>query len=100
MANNLPTEKKTMAVSLLAEGSSIRSIERITGIHRDTIMRLGVNIGQACHRLHRQKMQNLQRSHREGANDKGERFVAVLEIPPVESAETAVRASIMADLKR
>jgi len=39
-------------------------------------------------------------SHREGENDEGERFVAVLEIPPVESPITAVRASIMADAKR
>lgn len=38
-------------------------------------------------------------SHREGKNDEGERFVAVLEIPPVESAETAVQASILADAK-
>jgi hypothetical protein len=38
-------------------------------------------------------------SHREGKHDEGERFVAVLEIPPVESAETAVQASIMADAK-
>ena len=29
MANQLSTEKKTMAVSMLCEGSSIRSIERI-----------------------------------------------------------------------
>ena len=39
-------------------------------------------------------------SHREGPGDQGERFVAVLEIPPVESAKTAVRASIMACGKR
>ena len=39
-------------------------------------------------------------SHREGENDQGERFVAVLEIPPVESAVTVVRASIMADAKK
>lgn len=38
-------------------------------------------------------------SHPEGPDDKGERFVTVLEIPPVESAVTAVRASIVADLK-
>ena len=38
-------------------------------------------------------------SHREGPNDQGERFVTVLEIPPVESAKTAVQASIMADSK-
>ena len=39
-------------------------------------------------------------SHREGENDEGERFVTVLEIPPVESAVTAVRASILADKKK
>ena len=39
-ANIFETEKKVLAVSMLAEGNSIRSIERITGIHRDTIMRL------------------------------------------------------------
>ena len=30
----------------------------------------------------------------------GDRFVAVLEIPPVDSANTAVRASIAAELKK
>ena len=39
-------------------------------------------------------------SHREGEGDEGERFVAVLEIPPVVSPITAVRASIMADAKK
>ena len=33
-------------------------------------------------------------SHPEGPDDKGERFVAVLEIPPVESPITAVRAEL------
>lgn len=80
MANNLPIEKKVTAVSMLAEGTSIRSIERITGIHRDTVMRLGV-------------------SHREGKDDSGERFVAVLEIPPIVSPEAAVRAQIVKDVK-
>ena len=41
MANNLPIEIKTAAISMLCEGSSIRAIERITKVHRDTIMRLG-----------------------------------------------------------
>jgi hypothetical protein len=39
-------------------------------------------------------------SHRDGQNDEGERFVAVLEIPPVVSALTAVRVSIVADGKK
>jgi hypothetical protein len=38
-------------------------------------------------------------SHPEGCDDKGERFVTVLEIPPVESAVTAVRASMVANSK-
>lgn len=42
MANNLSSDKKALVVSMLCEGSSIRAIERITGIHRDTIMRLAV----------------------------------------------------------
>jgi len=59
MANNLTTEKKVMAVSLLAEGSSIRSIERITGVHRDTVMRLGVRVGEGCKRVMDARMRNL-----------------------------------------
>lgn len=38
-------------------------------------------------------------SHPEGDDNKGERFVAVLEIPPVESAQTAVKVSIVSDIK-
>src|SRR5688572_27056821 len=59
MANNLQTEKKVMAVSMLAEGNSIRSIERITGIHRDTIMRLGIRVGEACSKIQDDRFRNL-----------------------------------------
>ena len=37
MVNNLPFEKKERAISELCEGTSIRAIERMTGVHRDTI---------------------------------------------------------------
>jgi IS1 family transposase len=59
MANNLPTEKKVAVVSMLAEGSSIRAIERITGINRNTIMNLGVRIGTACVKIMDAKMRGL-----------------------------------------
>lgn len=59
MANTLPTEKKIMAIHMLCEGSSIRSIERITNIHRDTVMRLGVRVGQGCRQLLDTKMRDL-----------------------------------------
>ena len=38
-------------------------------------------------------------SHLDGKHDERTRFVAVLEIPPVESAETAVRVQIVKDAK-
>lgn len=60
MANVLPIDKQITVVSSLCEGSSIRSIERITGIHRDTVMRLGVKIGQGCTALMDAKMRNLE----------------------------------------
>lgn len=39
--NVLKAEKKIAVVSALVEGIGIRSIERLTGVHRDTIMRHG-----------------------------------------------------------
>jgi IS1 family transposase len=59
MGNELKTEKKAQVVSLLCEGNSIRSIERITGIHRDTVMRLGVRIGTACAKIQDEKLRGL-----------------------------------------
>lgn len=58
--NKLSTERQIQVVSALVEGSSIRAIERMTGIHRDTIMRLGVRTGVACQRLMDEKMRGLQ----------------------------------------
>jgi IS1 family transposase len=63
MANILATEKKVAIVSALAEGSGIRQIERMTGVHRDTIMRLGVKVGQGCAELLDAKMRDLSCGH-------------------------------------
>jgi IS1 family transposase len=59
MANILNTDKQIAVIAALAEGSSIRSIERMTGVHRDTIMRLGVKVGQGCTALMDDKMRDL-----------------------------------------
>ena len=59
MANELKSETKAQVVSLLCEGNSIRSIERVTAVHRDTIMRLGVRIGTACAKIQDEKMRGL-----------------------------------------
>jgi IS1 family transposase len=47
----LPREKALMALRLLVEGCSIRSIERTTELHRDTILRLLVMVGEKCNRI-------------------------------------------------
>lgn len=47
----LPMEKATLCVHLLTEGSSIRSTERVTGVHRDTICRLLRKVGAKCEDL-------------------------------------------------
>jgi IS1 family transposase len=59
MANVLNIDKQIAVIGALAEGSSIRSIERITGIHRDTIMRLGVKVGCGCANVLDAKMRDL-----------------------------------------
>src|SRR6266550_6037683 len=59
MANVLSADKQTAIIAALAEGSSIRSIERITGIHRDTVMRLGVKVGKGCAKLLDGRMRDL-----------------------------------------
>ena len=46
--NVLPREKKIQVITALVEGCSIRSIERMYDVHRDTIMRLMVRTGQHC----------------------------------------------------
>jgi IS1 family transposase len=59
MANNLPTEKKVSVISMLAEGTSIRAVERITGVNQNTIMSLGRRIGEACKKIMDEKMRGL-----------------------------------------
>jgi IS1 family transposase len=59
MANNLKIEKKVAVISMLAEGASILAVERITGIHEDTIGRLALRVGQACKNIMDEKMRGL-----------------------------------------
>lgn len=59
MANILPKEKQITVVGALAEGNSIRSIERMTGINRNTIMSLGVRVGKACEKIMDEEMRGL-----------------------------------------
>src|SRR5262245_14094219 len=50
--NVLSRDKQIQVISALTEGMSIRAVERLTGVHRDTIMRLGAKVGRGCAELH------------------------------------------------
>lgn len=45
MVNVLGDDERTVVIGALADGNAIRAIERQTGIHRDTIMKLGFRVG-------------------------------------------------------
>jgi transposase-like protein/IS1 family transposase len=47
----VPVEKALLILTLLCEGSGIRSIARTTGCHQATILRLLVRVGAGCERL-------------------------------------------------
>ena len=55
----IPQDRAVMALQLLLEGNSIRSTERITGMDRNTIMRLLVLAGKKCEHLMRVKIEHL-----------------------------------------
>jgi transposase len=57
--NKLKQEKQEMVLSLLVEGNSIRSVERITGVHRDTVMRLMLHAGEKAKMILNNKMRDL-----------------------------------------
>jgi transposase-like protein/IS1 family transposase len=44
----LPFDRAVFCLRLLLEGTSIRSVERLTGVHRDTILSVLVNAGERC----------------------------------------------------
>jgi hypothetical protein len=44
--------RRSQVINCLVEGNSIRSTERMTDTHRDTVMRLGVEVGTGCAKAH------------------------------------------------
>jgi transposase-like protein/IS1 family transposase len=55
----LPLEKAVMVLNMLLEGNSIRSIQRMTGIEKKTILKLLVLAGEKCERLLNDKIKEV-----------------------------------------
>lgn len=57
--NRLSLTRRAQVINCLVEGNSIRSTERMTDTHRDTITRLLVEVGDGCAKLAGEQMRNL-----------------------------------------
>lgn len=57
--NELSTEERKQIVAALVEGNSLRSVNRMTGIHRTTIMKLLCDLGRACSEYQDKVFRNL-----------------------------------------
>jgi IS1 family transposase len=57
--NKLPLEKRVQILSMLCEGSSMRSISRVTDVSINTVSKLLVDAGKACAAFHDAKVRNV-----------------------------------------
>jgi len=57
--NKLPLETRAMILNLLCEGSSMRSIARLTGVSFNTVAKLLIDAGEACAAYHDENVRNV-----------------------------------------
>src|ERR1700683_5551535 len=57
--NILPRAKQIEVVSALTEGLGIRATARITGVNRETVGKLALQVGRGCAELHDRMMVGL-----------------------------------------
>ena len=57
--NKLPLEKRVQILSMLVEGSSMRSVSRVCGVSINTVTKLLVDAGTACAAFHDEKVRNV-----------------------------------------
>ncbi len=60
MANNLPLEKKSLILSLLCEGQSVRATSRLADVSHVTVLKLLLEAGARAQEIHEREMVNLQ----------------------------------------
>jgi len=59
MANVLSAPDRASVVAALVEGNSLRSVSRMTGVARNTVAKLLVDLGEACVRYHDKNVRGL-----------------------------------------
>ena len=61
--NKLPRDKRIQVLNMLVEGSSIRSITRVTQVSLKAVMKLVVDSGEACLAYHDEAVQDVTSRH-------------------------------------
>lgn len=59
MANKLSNEKRSQVLSVLCEGMGINAATRITGVSKNTVLKLLADAGEACAKYQDEAMRNL-----------------------------------------
>src|SRR5680860_1400099 len=57
--NKLPLQKRVRILSMLCEGSSMRSISRVADVSINTVSKLLVDAGNACATFHDENVRNV-----------------------------------------
>ena len=58
--NRLTQEQRTRVVASLVEGNSIRATVRMTGVAKNTIVKLLVDLGAACSKFQDEKVRGIE----------------------------------------
>jgi hypothetical protein len=61
--NKLSTDKRSAVVSCLVEGNSIRATVRMTGVAKNTVVKLLCDLGRACSQYQDKAFRNLPCKH-------------------------------------
>ena len=59
----IPMDKAVMALHLLLEGNAVASVERVTGLHKRTVLNLLALAGEKCERLMEKMVKDVQVDH-------------------------------------
>ena len=59
--NKLTTERRAQIISCLVEGNSIRATSRMTGAAKNTVVKLLIDVGEACAEYQDRALRNLSR---------------------------------------
>ena len=57
--NRTSIEQRAQIVSLLVEGNGINAITRITGVAKNTVLKLLADLGEACEAFHDENVRGL-----------------------------------------